>query len=182
MIPQATSQMNTVADLLKLIIPGGLVLWGMYLTTKLLLEREADRYRHDVQSRYQDAVIPIRLQAFERIVLFLERISPNNLLLRLGTAEPTARELQQRLLQEIRDEYNHNLSQQVYMTPATWEQVQAAMTAVVTVINQAGGAVPPDAPAIDLAKQIFERVIRDDQPPTATALRAAKAEIQTLFL
>ncbi len=174
--------MDILADLLKLIVPGGLVLWGMYLTTKLLLEREADRYRHDVQARYTESVVPVRLQAFERIVLFLERISPNNLLLRLGNTEPTARELQQRLLQEIRDEYNHNLSQQVYMTQATWDQVQQAMTAVVTIINQAGGEVHPDAPAIDLAKQIFERVIQDDQPPTATALRTTKAEIQAMFL
>jgi hypothetical protein len=174
--------MEILPDLLKLIVPGGLVLWGMYLTTKLLLEREADRHRHDVQARYTETVVPVRLQAFERIVLFLERISPNNLLLRLGNTELTARELQQRLLQEIRDEYNHNLSQQVYMTQATWDQVQGAMTAVVTIINQAGGEVQPDAPAIELAKQIFERVIREEQQPTATAIRTAKAEIQAMFL
>ncbi len=174
--------MDTLAEFFKLIVPGGLVLWGMYLTTKLLLERDADRYRHDLQARYAETVVPVRLQAFERVVLFLERISPNNLLVRVGNAEPTARELQQRLLQEIRDEYNHNLSQQVYMTSATWEQVQAAMTAVVTIINQAAGEVLPDAPAIDLAKQIFERVIRTDQSPTAHAIQVAKAEIQAMFL
>jgi hypothetical protein len=174
--------MALLSELLKLIIPGGLVLWGMYVTVKLLLEREADRHRFDVQARYTEAVVPVRLQAFERIVLFLERIGPNNMLLRLGNSETTVRELQQRLLQEIRDEYNHNLSQQVYMSQPTWDQVQAAMNDIITLINQASGDVRPDDPAIDLAKRIFERIIQRDRQPTADALKAVKDEIQSVIL
>ena len=174
--------MDLLSDFLKLIVPAGLVLYGMYLTVKMLLDREANRHRYDVQSRYTETVVPIRLQAYERMVLFLERISPNNLLLRLGGSSTTVLEFQQRLLQEIRDEYNHNLSQQVYMSQAVWDQIQAAMNDVMTLINQASGDTRPDAPALDLSKRIFERIIQLDKQPTYKALKAVKDEIQTMFM
>jgi len=174
--------MNLVSDFLKLIIPAGLVLYGMYLTVKLLLEREADRHRYDTKNRYTEAVVPIRLQAYERMTLFLERISPNNLLLRLGGSSTTVLDFQQRLLQEIRDEYNHNLSQQVYMSQAVWDQIQAAMNDVMTLINQASGDTRPDAPALDLSKRIFERIIQKEKQPTADAIKSLKDEIQGMFM
>lgn len=174
--------MELTGELLKLVIPAALVLYGMYITVKLLLEREADRHRYDVQGRYTETVVPIRLQAYERMVLFLERISPNNLLLRLNGSATTTLEFQQRLLQEIRDEYNHNLSQQVYMTENAWDFVQSAMNDVSTIINQASGDVHPDAPAIELSKKIFERIIQRDRQPTADALKVVKTEIQQMFM
>jgi uncharacterized protein YjaZ len=174
--------MELLSDFLKLIVPAGLVLYGMYLTVKLLLEREADRHRNDIKTQYTETVVPVRLQAYERMVLFLERISPNNLLLRLGSSSTTVLEFQQRLLQEIRDEYNHNLSQQVYMSQGVWDQVQSAMNDVMMLINQASGDVRPDAPAIDLSKRIFERIIQKDKQPTTDALKAVKEEIQAMFM
>ena len=174
--------MELISEFLKLIVPAGLVLYGMYVTIKLLLEREAQRHRYDVQGRYTETIVPIRLQAYERMVLFLERISPNNLLLRLNTSALSALELQQQLLQEIRDEYNHNLSQQVYMTQNAWDYVQAAMNDVSSLINQAAGDVRPDDAAIELAKRIFERIIQREHQPTSEALKVVKAEIQEMFL
>ncbi|MCK8491033.1 MULTISPECIES: hypothetical protein [Spirosoma] len=174
--------MELLSDFLKLIVPAGLVLYGMYVTVKLLLEREADRHRFDIKTRYTETVVPVRLQAYERMVLFLERISPNNLLLRLGGTSTNALEFQQRLLQEIRDEYNHNLSQQVYMSQEVWDRIQSAMNDVTTLINQAAGDTQPDAPALDLSKRIFERIIQKDRLPTTDALKAVKEEIQTMFM
>ena len=174
--------MELLSDFLKLIVPASLVLYGMYLTVKLLLEREADRHRYEVKTRYTETVVPVRLQAYERMVLFLERISPNNLLLRLGGSSTTSLEFQQRLLQEIRDEYNHNLSQQVYMSQAVWDEIQAAMNEVMTLINRASGDTHPDAPALELSKHVFERIIQKDRQPTATAIKAVKDEIQAMFM
>jgi uncharacterized protein YjaZ len=174
--------MLIISDFLKILVPAALVLYGMYLTAKLLLQREADRHQHEVKQRYTETVVPIRLQAYERMVLFLERISPNHLLLRLGSQADTALDLQQLLLREVRDEFNHNLSQQVYMSQEAWDKIQGAMNDVATLINQASGEVRPDAPALDLSKRIFERIIQRDRQPTADALRAVKEEIQQLFM
>lgn len=174
--------MELIADLLKLIVPAALVLYGMYLTVKLLLEREADRHKNETKTEYVKTVIPIRLQAYERMVLFLERISPNNLLVRLSGNATTVLEFQQLLLQDIRDEYNHNLSQQIYMSDAAWEHIQTAMNEVVTLINQASGNTSPDAQPIELAKRLFEHIIQQDKQPTAAALKFVKAEIQEQFI
>jgi uncharacterized protein YjaZ len=174
--------MLILSDFLKILVPAALVLYGMYLTAKLLLQREADRHQHEVKQRYTETVVPIRLQAYERMVLFLERIGPSNLLLRLGNQADTALDLQQLLLREIRDEFNHNLSQQVYMSQDVWDKIQGAMNDVSTLINQASGDVRPDAPALDLSKRIFERIIQRDRQPTADALRVVKEEIQRLFM
>lgn len=174
--------MELAADLLKLLIPASLVLYGMYLTVRLLLQRDSERLRQEERNHYTDAVVPIRLQAYERIILFLERISPNNLLVRLGGTTTNALDFQQRLLSDIRDEYNHNLSQQIYMSQPVWSQVQQAMNDTVTIINQAAAGIQPDAPPIELSKRIFERIIQHDQQPTSKAIRAVKEEIQAVFM
>ena len=174
--------MELVSELLKLIIPAALVLYGMYLTVKLLLERDADRQHHEVQNRYTEVVIPIRLQAYERMVLFLERISPNNLLPRLGNSAATALEFQQVLLQEIREEFNHNLSQQVYMSQVAWDHIQSAMNEVMSLVNQASANIPADAAPIELSKKIFGQIIDNGQQPTAEALRVVKRESQDMFM
>jgi len=174
--------MDIISELFKLIIPAGLVLYGMFLTVKLMLEREVRQQHVELRNRYADSVIPLRLQAYERMALFLERISPNNLLLRLGGQALTALELQQLLLREIREEYTHNLSQQVYMSQAVWEQIQSAMNQVTALVNQAAGEIAPEAPALDLSKRIFDHVIQQEAQPTAPALRAVKDEIQQTFL
>ncbi|WP_234734607.1 DUF7935 family protein [Tellurirhabdus bombi] len=174
--------MNLVAELLQLTIPAGLVLLGMYLAIKAMLERDFRKQQQEIRHQYSETVIPIRLQAYERMTLFLERISPNNLLLRMGGQELTALDLQQLLLREIRDEYNHNLSQQVYMSQASWDQIVQAMNEVVALINQAASEVMPDAPALDLSKKIFEQVIQQNNQPVALALKVIKEEIQQTFL
>ncbi|GAB3341331.1 hypothetical protein GCM10027299_55470 [Larkinella ripae] len=174
--------MDLIPDLLKLLVPAGLVLYGMYVTVKLMLEREADKQRVDLKNRYASEVTPLRLQAYERMALFLERITPSNLLLRLSGQATMALEFQQLLLRDIREEYNHNVSQQIYMSPAVWEAVQNAMNEMVLLVNESAGEVAPDAPALDLSKKIFDKIIQKNVQPTAAGLKAVKDEVQSIFL
>ncbi|RCR66835.1 DUF7935 family protein [Larkinella punicea] len=174
--------MDFIPDLVKLLVPAGLVLYGMYVTVKLMLEREAEKQRVDLKNRYASEVTPLRLQAYERMALFLERITPANLLLRLSSEAPVALDLQQLLLREIREEYNHNVSQQIYMSQAVWEEVQNAMNEVIMLVNEAAGQVPPESPALELSKRIFDIVIQKNSQPTAAGLKAVKDEVQAVFL
>ncbi|WP_138991137.1 hypothetical protein [Larkinella sp. C7] len=174
--------MDFVPDLVKLLVPAGLVLYGMYVTVKLMLEREAEKQRVDLKNRYTSEVTPLRLQAYERMALFLERITPANLLLRLSAEAPVALDLQQLLLREIREEYNHNVSQQIYMSQAVWEEVQNAMNEVIMLINEAAGQVSPESPALELSKKIFDIVIQKNSQPTVAGLKAVKNEVQAVFL
>src|SRR5690606_9338375 len=155
--------MEILAELAKLIIPAAIVLYGMYLTVKSFINKELENGMIQLRMRNRDTVLPIRLQAYERVCLFLERISPNNLVIRLNDASYSAKEFQQILLSEVRSEFNHNLSQQVYMTDEAWVLVKNVKDEIVAIINQAGAELHEEAKGLDLAKRIFEKMAEKEQ-------------------
>jgi hypothetical protein len=174
--------MQTLTEILKIVLPSALIIYAMYLVVatffkKSLVEKQIDLRRGSIES-----TLPVRLQAYERICLLLERISPNNLIVRLNDSSLRAVEFQQLLLHEIREEFNHNLSQQIYMSHEAWEQVRAAQQDVGTLINQAAAEIVADGLAIDLSRKIFEKMIQENRNPTTDALRFVKAEIQRDFM
>ncbi|MEZ4900399.1 MAG: hypothetical protein R2822_00780 [Spirosomataceae bacterium] len=174
--------MEIVTDLLKILLPSALVLYAMYLTVTTFLKKQLDEKQLELRQKQIEITLPIRLQAYERMCLFLERISPNNLIVRMNGAATNAIEFQQILMNEVREEFNHNLSQQVYMSHEAWEQIRAAQQEVIALINQAAVEVAPDAAPLELSKKIFEKIIQENRNPTATALKHTKEEIQTVFL
>ncbi len=126
----------------------------------------------------QNTITPLRLQAYERMVLFLERIKPNNLLLRIGNTDLQSIDFQRILLQEIREEYNHNLAQQIYMSQESWEKVQASMQEVMVLINTAASEIPQDSSALNLSKKIFEKMLSEGKEPCHDAILFLKKELQ----
>lgn len=174
--------MQSIIELLKILIPAAAVLYGMYLTIQTFLQKQFEIKELDIKQKNIEIIMPIRLQAFERMTLFLERISPNNLLLRIGSVEIQSIDYQRILLKEIRDEFNHNIAQQLYISHDTWEKIRLAMNDTIALINTAASEVSPDAPAINLSKKIFEIILTNSQQPTAEALRILKEEAQKLFI
>jgi hypothetical protein len=167
--------------LLTILLLGAVIAFSIYLTINTVADKFFLKQKMDIRSKNTEITLPLRLQAYERMCLFLERISPSNLLLRLVPSAMSALELQQILLHDIREEYNHNVAQQLYMSSAAWEQITNAMNETVAVINQAALEVTPDAPPADLAKKIFAQVIDKDVQPVTHALKILKDEIRTLF-
>lgn len=170
-----------IYPLLIVLLLGSIMTFGMYLTITTVASKVFEKQKWDIVTRNVEITLPLRLQAYERMCLFLERITPGNLILRLVASAGSAQELQTLLLFEIREEYNHNLSQQIYMSNDAWEQVANAMNEVVSIINQSSGVVAPDAPATDLAKTILSQVIEKEIQPSTHALKFLKKEVQTLF-
>ncbi len=173
--------MEVLEDLLKIIVPAALVLYAMYLMVKSFLEKEFQQKALEVKGRDREVLLPIRLQAFERMVLFLERITPNNLLLRLNDSRYSAREFQQVLVHEVREEYSHNLSQQVYMSDESWLAVRNAMEEVIALINQAAEGLPDDARSLELSRAVLQKAIDQQKDPVGQALFRIKQEIRTIF-
>ena len=163
--------MDIIIEFGKLLIPAGLVLYAMYLTVKSFLFRETQSKLLDLRAKGREIVLPIRLQAYERMCLFLERITPNNLIPRLNHGELTAKELQQIMLRELREEYNHNLSQQVYMTDEAWDLIKNAMEEVVMIINESSEGLNEDAKSLDLARGILENMMNRKIDPVAYPLK-----------
>ena len=101
--------------------------------------------------------------------------------MRVNDDEYKSGQFQQILLHEIREEYNHNLSQQVYMTDETWDLVKNAMEEIVMIINEAAGAVDQDAKSIELAKKIFQVTMGREKQAVDYALQTLKEEIRLVF-
>ena len=173
--------MEYITDLLQILVPGLLVLYAVFMVVKSFLQKEYDKRLIDIKIKNNETVLPLRLQAYERVCLLLERITPNNLLVRLNDPAYNAKEFQQVLLKEIREEMNHNLSQQVYMTDETWESVKMAVEEVSLLINNASEGLTEENSSIDLAKVTFENMIKDDKDPVKDALRLVKNEIREFF-
>lgn len=173
--------MEIVSDLLKILIPSSLVLVGMFLVVKNLVSKELDINKLQLREKGIEITLPLRLQAAERLCLFLERTSLNNLIIRVNEPGITAGQLHQKILGELRNEFNHNLSQQVYVSPKVWSLVQKSVQDITTLVNKAKEGIDPNAKSMDLAKAIFESALTLKDDPTALALRFIKKEVQQFF-
>lgn len=173
--------MDALIEFGKLLIPASVVLYAAYLLVKTFIAKEVELKKLEVRSRSIETVLPNRLQAYERMALFLERVSPQNLLVRLNTSAMPAKEFHQLLLSEIRNEYNHNVSQQVYMSEEVWEQIKNAKEDLIVTINDAASEMSIESISLDLAKKIFEKTINKKVDPLAHALSELKKEIQRTF-
>jgi hypothetical protein len=173
--------MEVLIEFGKILIPASVVLYATYLLVRSFIQKEIDLKKLEVRGRSIETVLPNRLQAYERITLFLERISPQNLLIRLNAPGMTAREFHQLLLMEMRNEYNHNVSQQVYMSEEVWELVKNAKEDLIVSINDAAGEMGVEATSLDLSKKIFEKSVNKPVDPIAHALSELKKEIQRTF-
>ncbi|UYZ65156.1 DUF7935 family protein [Hymenobacter weizhouensis] len=178
--------MNTTEylfDLLKIILPALIVAGAIYFLFQQFLEKEQQRRLMELRLEASKTTLPLRLQALERVTMLLERITPSNLLVRVSSAGLSAADYHRLLLQEIRAEVEHNLSQQLYMQPETWAQVRQAQENVVNRINTTFRTLPDPqhARGPELAKRILESLITDETDPTAGALLAVKREAVAMF-
>ena len=171
----------TIYTLLMIIVPALIVFFTAFYFFKIYTDLEQKKIAIDLQQHAKATVLPLRLQAYERMTLFLERIQPENLLLRLNNPSYTAEQFKNVLMTSIRSEFEHNLSQQLYISGKGWALTKTAKEEVIKVINLAFGKLQPNASAAELANNIFEIVVTYDEFPTLTALNALKQEIRVLF-
>jgi hypothetical protein len=173
--------MDAFIEFIKILVPASVVLYGAYLLVRMFIQKELDTKRLEVRGRSIETVLPSRMQAYERMALFLERISPQNLLVRLSATGMSSKEFHQLLLSEIRNEYNHNVSQQVYMSENVWNLIRNAKEELILNINDAAGEMKAESSSLDLSKKIFEKSINKSVDPIAHALSELKKEIQQIF-
>jgi hypothetical protein len=173
--------MEIVADLIKVLVPASLVLWAMYLTLSSFLRKEFAQKNLEQRFEAQKTVLPIRLEAYERICLLLERMLPNNLLIRLSNPEFNVVSFQQVLIAEIRAELAHNFSQQLYISDDAWLSVKNALNETISMINLSAQELDPNAPSIELSKKVIEKVLQNQHFSTESALAFVKDEARKLF-
>jgi hypothetical protein len=173
--------MNTVLEILKYLLPSLVVFATTVYLVKKFFDGEDKKRKLQAVLNNQQIITPLRLQAYERAILFLERISPENLIMRINRPGYTCQQLQAELLQAIRSEFEHNLSQQIYISHGAWEMLKIARGRTIQVINTLGEKVQKDSPGINLSKAILELMVDEEKTPASDAIIFIKKEISQLF-
>ena len=147
----------------------------------MYFNNENQKRREQIILKNQNIIIPLRLQAYERFILFLERISPENLIIRINKPGYNCKQLQTELLSSIRAEYEHNLSQQIYVSHKTWELIKNARSNIIHLINSNSEKVQSDSPSINLSKAILESTMGYDKLPNADAISNIREELNSII-
>jgi hypothetical protein len=165
---------------LKYILPSLVVLAAAYYLLKLFLDNEQKKRTSEIKMAGYKIITPIRLQAYERLVLFIERISPESLVMRLHKPELSALQMQTALIIAIREEFEHNLSQQVYVSSQAWDLVRSAKEDMIKLINTSATRINDNSFATEFSQKIFELSL-GEKLVTKTALEFLKNEIRQVF-
>ncbi len=169
--------MEAFTDILKITIPALIVFLTAWVLLRNLIRNDQDKRRQELVLMNSKTVTPIKLQAYERIVLFLERISLESLLVRVSTPEMTVPQLHTALLGAIRSEFEHNLSQQIYMSQQAWEVVRNARSNMIKIINSEVEKMPAGSSGMALSKQLLEKIMELEKEPTKAAIEYIKNEV-----
>ena len=161
------------------VVPSLIIAVTAYFIVRYFIENEQKKRILELKYTAKAQILPMRLQAYERMAMFLERIEPNQLIFRVNNPELTAYQMQTILLATIRSEYEHNLSQQIYISAEVWDAIKNAKERVVNIINLSAGKLPDGAMATDLHTHIFEAVA--ETSPTASAMLQLKKEMSLLY-
>lgn len=173
--------MSDILDILKYILPSLVVLGTSYLLIKMFLISEHKKQLVEIKRTNNETAVPIRLQAYERMALFLERISVNNLLMKVEHTSLNAAQFQSALLKIIRHEFEYNLSQQIYMSNESWELIKKAKEDTIRLINLSTSKLNDDASAFELSKIIINESLLDKKSSSKQALEFLKKEISEIF-
>ncbi|MCC6939799.1 MAG: hypothetical protein IT226_16410 [Flavobacteriales bacterium] len=172
---------DPVVQILVAVLPSVVVfLTAFYLLKQVMGERSAERIAA-VRKDDHKQVLPLRLQAYERLALFLERIQPGPLVLRLHQGNMDTGDLQQALVSTIREEYEHNVTQQIYVSDKAWSKVKQAKEETIRLVNLSYEQVGEHPSSSELSRRIFENIARLSHTPSQEALVVLKDEVRRMF-
>lgn len=166
--------MEYIIEILKISLPAILVIWAVFTTMSKFLARLAPT-ENDKSNKN------LRLKAYERLTLFLERISPDNLIQRIQDPNMSSAELQMALLKIIRQEYEHNLAQQLYVSDEAWNSIIIAKEGINQLINSSISGVDANSPSLELAKVIIHTYQSTKSTPIELSIRMLKSEVVKLL-
>ncbi|MBI9059853.1 hypothetical protein L3049_04945 [Labilibaculum sp. DW002] len=173
--------MKDLIEIFKYIIPSLVVFATAYLLIKAFLKQEERKIQHQILLKNNKQITPIRLQACERLLLFLERIHPESLIIRENTNGLNNLQFQQKLIIAIRTEFEHNLAQQLYVTDESWVKIKNAKNSIVQLINTEAAQIAKEDPSIVLSKAVIESHMQQQKPAIEIAISSLKAEVQVLW-
>ena len=149
---------------------------GAVYVTKMVMEAKAKIAALENNQSNRAVILPLRLQAYERLALFLERIDPNQLVLRIHTSGLTVAQEQNLLLTAIRSEFEHNLSQQIYLSDQVWAKVCDAKGDIEAIINTVAADYDKNADSREFAETVL--TVSSQKSVVELAIQILKADMQ----
>jgi hypothetical protein len=173
--------METFLDILKYVLPSVITFLTAFFLVKKFLERDYQNQMVAMKAENQKMITPLRLQAYERLILLMERTNLSDLITRTHKAGMSARMLHSELLKTIRNEFDHNIAQQLYVTNKSWDSLKTAKEETIKTINIAASHVSDTAPAMELVNVLFDIITKVERLPTEIATDMLKMEARQLF-
>ncbi len=168
-------------EIIKITVPALIVFFTVYTLLKQYLENQYKQKMLDFKQNQQKSTIPLRLQAYERLSLFCERISIPALMLRLRGENMNSTELRFAMMVAIQKEFEHNITQQVYVSDQLWQIVKIARDDAVNIINLVYNSVDPKSDSMIYGKALLEYLEGREYVSSDKALVAIKKEAGLLM-
>ena len=170
-------------DILTMILPSLVVFALAMLLINHFMRNESQRREFETRKQIVKTLLPNKLRAYERLVVFLERTAPDSLVLRVQQPAMSAIQLQAALLQTIRTEYEHNVSQQLYVSKEAWQMISNAKENTVKLINTCAMSLEQsqETSALLLAQLIIQQYHAETDKPAQLALDFMRSELRRLI-
>ena len=166
-------------ELLSYTIPALITGCVAYFFFDLHTKNEDGRRRYLLNKEAQKDALPIRLQAYERMTLFMERINPSKLLIRITPISEDQKEYENYVIAQIEQEYEHNLTQQIYMTEECWTIIITAKNATILLLRKAN--LDPRVTSATTLREVILSDLIEKQSPSNAALAYIKNEVGQLW-
>lgn len=173
--------MKALLFLFVILITCGSIVLIVFRFLKKQNSREVLNLKLELRKQRQEFFLPSRLDAYQRSVLLMERIHPNSLIMRTHNPSLNAKLFQAELVKSVRNEFEHNVTQQIFINPSTWGIMKSSKEEVIKLIHMAGSQMDEKATSIHLSGKIMEIIVQLDQFPTEIAVDALKKEFQELI-
>lgn len=168
-----------IFELVLYVVPALVTGMIAYYFFKEHTNNEAGRRRFLLQKDLQINALPLRLQAYERMTLFLERISPNKLIVRITPTSSNKDSYESLLISTIENEFEHNLSQQIYLSDECWNIICAAKNATIQLIRKA--ALLEKTNSANKLREVILTEMMEKRAPSDAALSYVKNEVSELW-
>jgi len=172
---------DPLMEIVKITLPGLLVFLATFFTIQKLIDVVMRRETAQIKIEKMKVVVPLRLQAYERLMLYLERISPESLIQRISIECRNAHEAHQKTNFSILSEFEHNISQQMYVSPELWQKVKGARDFMLRISNEAISEVGVDATHHAFFNKLWEHFHSSEKNMLEIAKDYLKEEVKKIF-
>ena len=173
---------DVLFESLKMVLPAIVVFLTAYFMMRFFTQKEENLKMMDIKKDVKKDVLPIRLQAYERLTLLITRIAPENMLPRVQKSSMSASDLKTALIKTIKTEFEHNIVQQLYISEPAWEIITSYRHLLISLIKKTHSKLDKNAKAMELSEGVLNYFIQNEDGLNADkVLKALKLDVTKLF-